>query len=131
MLDVLAEWVIARYGPFDTADGSIFLAIQNEREWARFCTEALGSPGLAVDERFATNPDRVANEPALRAIVELGEHPALVERRRWQEIGTLAGPVGALGPPVDISGTQPVMGEVPALGDATERIRAEFGPTRA
>jgi itaconate CoA-transferase len=38
---------------------------------------------------------------------------------------------GALLPPVDISGTQPAMGEVPALGDATERIRAEFGPTRA
>jgi itaconate CoA-transferase len=184
MLDALAEWVsqpylyahygekpatrsgprhpsIAPYGPFDTADGPIFLAIQNEREWVRFCADVLGSPDLAVDERFATNPDRVANDPALRAIInaklaastsaatlelldecgianarlrqigELGEHPALVERKRWSEIGTPAGPVGALLPPVDIGGTQPVMGDVPALGDATERIRAEFGRTPA
>jgi itaconate CoA-transferase len=180
MLDALAEWVsqpylyahyggqparrsgprhpsIAPYGPFDTADGSIFLAIQNEREWVRLCSDVLGSPELATDARFATNPDRVAHEPALRAIVnarlagrtstatlelldrhgianarlrqigELGEHPALVERKRWSQIGTPAGPVSALLPPVDISGMHPAMGDVPVLGDATERIRAEFG----
>jgi crotonobetainyl-CoA:carnitine CoA-transferase CaiB-like acyl-CoA transferase len=180
MLDALAEWVsqpylyahygdqpvrrsgsrhpsIAPYGPFDTADGSIFLAIQNEREWVRLCADVLGAPELAVDVRFATNPDRVAHEPELRAIVnaklarqtstatlelldeygianarlrqigELGEHPALAERRRWAQIGTPAGPVKALLPPVDISGMQPAMGDVPGLGDATDRIRAEFG----
>src|SRR5699024_9272557 len=64
MLEALAEWMghpyfyneyggespsrsgaehatIAPYGPFQCTDGPVFLAVQNEREWARFCRSVL------------------------------------------------------------------------------------------
>src|SRR2546421_316449 len=42
---------IAPYGPFATGDGGrIFLSVQNEREFARFCETVLGRPELAGDE---------------------------------------------------------------------------------
>ena len=38
---------IMPYGPFATGDGnSIFLAVQNEREWVSFCSKVLEQPGL-------------------------------------------------------------------------------------
>src|SRR5437764_13544306 len=44
---------IAPYGPFPTGDGAtIFLGLQNEREWERFCSVVLEEPALAVDPRF-------------------------------------------------------------------------------
>ncbi|MCX2730625.1 CoA transferase [Saccharopolyspora sp. NFXS83] len=35
-----------------------FLAVQNDREWCKLCEIVLENPVLAVDSRFATNPDR-------------------------------------------------------------------------
>ena len=44
---------IAPYGPFQAGDGaSVFLSVQNEREFARFCEHVLGNKSLAADERF-------------------------------------------------------------------------------
>src|ERR687890_997569 len=44
---------IAPYGPFECGDGEIvFLGIQNEREWEKFCEQVLESPELADDVRF-------------------------------------------------------------------------------
>jgi len=61
---------IAPYGAFPCADGKeIVIGIQNEREWVRFCAEILGDPLVAIDPRFADNPKRVANRPALDALV--------------------------------------------------------------
>jgi itaconate CoA-transferase len=61
---------IAPYGGFETADGEmIIISIQNNREFARLCTQILGDAGLATDERFAQNHARVANRPALDAMV--------------------------------------------------------------
>ena len=68
---------IAPYGPFACGDGeTIFLGIQNEREWKKFCDEVLGREGMAEDDRFdrelqarreprrATRRDRGASSPA-------------------------------------------------------------------
>src|SRR5262249_11823698 len=53
---------IAPYGPFHAGDGgAIFLAVQNNREWVRFCVDALERPAMADDERFRTNADRVSH----------------------------------------------------------------------
>lgn len=61
---------IAPYGAFTTADGkAIVIAIQNEREWTRFCAAILGDAALARDPRFADNTRRVANRPALEGMV--------------------------------------------------------------
>ena len=61
---------IAPYEAYAGGDGkSIILGIQNEREWVRFCGAVLGQPELAADPRFSSNPLRVANRPALEAII--------------------------------------------------------------
>src|SRR5206468_12169533 len=44
------------YGPFPAGDGKvIMLGLQNEREWAVFCSKVLKQPELATDARFNTN----------------------------------------------------------------------------
>src|SRR5215472_16043987 len=50
----LAHPSVAPYGLFATGDGKeILIAIQNEREWRRFCAEILGAAALADDPRFS------------------------------------------------------------------------------
>ncbi len=146
---------ISPYGPY--LDGQVFLGLQNDREWAVLCERVLGRPDLITDERFATNPDRVAHDGELTQIIEdvLGSmtpdeavarldaagiacarlrtpagfaaHPQLAARDRWREVGTPAGPVRALLPPVTMPGREPAMGAVPGLGQHTESVLAEFG----
>ena len=61
---------IAPYGPFRAGDGQfVFLAIQNAREWARFCSDVLDRPELADDTRFATNTARVQHRASLHEAV--------------------------------------------------------------
>jgi crotonobetainyl-CoA:carnitine CoA-transferase CaiB-like acyl-CoA transferase len=137
--------------------GQVFLGVQNEREWRTFCAEVLERAELAEDPRFSSNSLRVAHRDdldreisaALRAltseqaerrldaagianarlrdVVELGDHPQLTARGRWTEVGSPVGPLRALLPPADLDGEQPAMGPVPALGEHTERVLAEFG----
>lgn len=146
---------IAPYGPFECGDGEIvFLGIQNEREWARFCEEVLERPGMAEDERFASNSERVANRADLHAEIEgvfsrlteeeaierlegagvanarmrtvrqFLDHPQFQARGRWREVGSPAGPLRALAPPATLAGTEPVMGPIPGIGEHTGEILA-------
>lgn len=55
---------IVPYQVFPTLDGHMVLAVGNDGQFQRFC-EAAGHPGVARDERFATNPARVANRQTL------------------------------------------------------------------
>jgi crotonobetainyl-CoA:carnitine CoA-transferase CaiB-like acyl-CoA transferase len=59
-----AHPTIVPYQDFPTADGDMILAIGNDGQFSRFCTEA-ERPEWAGDERFATNPARVANRAVL------------------------------------------------------------------
>jgi crotonobetainyl-CoA:carnitine CoA-transferase CaiB-like acyl-CoA transferase len=59
----------APYELFASADGHVFIAAGNDRLFAKVC-DGLGGPALATDPRFATNPARVANRPALKAEIE-------------------------------------------------------------
>jgi itaconate CoA-transferase len=149
---------IAPYGPYMTGDGAVvFIGVQNDREWAVLSEHILGRPDLVDDDRFAHNPDRVANDAELTAMIEqalstrtaaevielldeagianarmrsaaeFATHPQLVARDRWRTVETPAGPVQAMLPPVTVTdGEEPLMGAVPALGQHTEAIRAEF-----
>jgi itaconate CoA-transferase len=152
---------IAPYGPFTAGDGeSIFLGIQNAREWTRFCADVLRRADLADDERFRTNALRVEHRPVLHAAIEsvfaaltaaeviarlesagiawarlnsvagFVEHPQLTGRDRWRQIGSPAGPLRAMMPPVSMDGVEPVMGDVPALGQHTDLILEELGVAR-
>jgi len=148
---------IAPYGPFDTATGPVMIAIQNAREWERFCSDVIRQPALAADPRFQTNSARVDHREALHAVIagvfaaltrddvlsrldvaqiasarmnsvaEFVAHPQLSSRRRWRDVPSPAGPIRALRPPVDIDGVEPAMGAIPALGAHTAAILSELG----
>ncbi len=149
---------IAPYGPVPTADGQpVYLAIQNAGEWVRLCADVLGKPALATDDRFATNPSRVAHRTELdkeiaavtrtmtaealiarldaaqiayarmNSMQEFISHPQLVARGRWQDVDSPAGPVHALRPPVAIDDEPARMGPIPALGAHTDTILRELG----
>jgi crotonobetainyl-CoA:carnitine CoA-transferase CaiB-like acyl-CoA transferase len=149
---------IAPYGPFTAGDGEvIFLGIQNEREWEKFCEAVLERPELAVDSRFASNSRRVENgeelseaisgafqslsaEEAILRLEEAGianarmrtmreflDHPQLQARDRWREVASPVGSLRALLPPVTLDGEEPVMDPIPDVGEHTESILSELG----
>jgi itaconate CoA-transferase len=62
------------------------------------------------------------------ALADLAEHPQPLARNRWRTGATPAGDIGAMLPPVQMPRVAPVMGPVPALGEHSEAIRAEFAP---
>jgi formyl-CoA transferase len=57
---------VAPYDKWRTANGDIFIAVGNDRQF-RLLVERLGVEALARDARFATNGDRLVNREALRA----------------------------------------------------------------
>lgn len=57
------------YDLFRVSDGSIYIGILNDSQFGRFCKE-LGVPTLATDERFKSNPQRMAHRQALRSEIE-------------------------------------------------------------
>jgi crotonobetainyl-CoA:carnitine CoA-transferase CaiB-like acyl-CoA transferase len=148
---------ISPYGPYAVPGGQVFIGLQNEREWAVLCERILGRPELIADERFRTNPDRVAHDAELRVIIEdalrsvppdelvslldeagianarlrtpgeFAAHPQLEARDRWREVGSPGGPLRALLPPVTVPGREAAMGPVPALGQHTAAVLAELG----
>jgi crotonobetainyl-CoA:carnitine CoA-transferase CaiB-like acyl-CoA transferase len=77
-----AHLQIVPYQLFATADGWIVLAVGNDGQWQKFASAA--APHLADDERFRTNPGRVAHRDELVPQVEQ------VMRRRttkeWEEL---------------------------------------------
>ncbi|MEV5979362.1 CoA transferase [Streptomyces sp. NPDC052114] len=60
---------IAPYDSFAAADGPLFVAVGNDRQFGAL-TDVLGVPELADDPRFRTNPDRVRHRQELRAVLE-------------------------------------------------------------
>ena len=60
---------IVPYQAFETSDGYVILAIGNDGQFARFC-EVAGVQGLASDDRFASNPERVRNRATLIPILQ-------------------------------------------------------------
>ena len=153
---------IAPYGPFAAGDGgSVFLSVQNEREFGRFCSTVLGNATLASDVRFASGPARLVNREALHAEIDhvfsqltaaqvierleaaeianarlndmagFWRHPQLDARLRWTRVGSPGGPIDALKPPFNLSGFEPRMDAVPALGEHTRPVLGELGYSAA
>jgi itaconate CoA-transferase len=153
---------IVPYGPFPAGDGgTVFLSVQNEREFVRFCEAVLGNPSLATDPRYSSAPARLQNRTALHAeiervfagmtsaelvarldaadianarlnsVEEFWRHPQLEARDRRASVATPAGPIEALKPPFNLDGFTPRMDAVPAVGEHTRTILAELGYSQA
>ena len=153
-----AHATIVPYGPFTAGDGkSVFLGIQNEREFARFCEQVLGQPDLPKDPRFSTSSARNEHRPEMKALIEkvfagmtgaaivegleaagianarlntmqeFWDHPQLEARNRWREVDSPAGRLDTLLPPLNIAGLEPDISAVPGVGQHTRAILAEFG----
>ena len=58
--------VLAPYQAYPTADGYLNVGCGNQKLWEELCA-AIDRPDLAEDDRFASNPDRVANMDELEA----------------------------------------------------------------
>ena len=88
---------IAPYETFPAADRPLALAVGNDRQFAALA-EAIGDPGLALDDRFRTNADRVAHRAALRDV--LTERLSAAGADHWSTVllaaGVPAGPVNTL-----------------------------------
>jgi len=60
---------ITPYGVYATGDRPLVLAVGNNGQFRALCS-VLGAEHLGADERFATNPARVAHRAELRALLE-------------------------------------------------------------
>lgn len=88
---------LAPYEPYATGQGSLVITIGNDRQFGRLA-EVLGDPGLATDERFATNAARVAHRAELTATLEdlLATRPATDWAANLTKVGVPAGPIGTI-----------------------------------
>ncbi|MGW0562094.1 CaiB/BaiF CoA transferase family protein [Streptomyces sp. NPDC003016] len=140
--------------------GQVLLSVQNDREWRRLAERVLRRPELADDPAFATNTARTGNRVTTDAVVagalgvmsapeaiaaldaagiacarlntvaDVAAHPQLTARDRWREIGSPAGPLRAMLPPITMpGGADPLMGPVPALGEHTDALLHGLGMT--
>jgi itaconate CoA-transferase len=149
----LAHTSIAPYGAFRSRDGAdVLISIQSDREWRMLAEKVLGDAALAADPAFATNVERVRRrtetdgkvaaifgtldaEPLTQKLAaadiafarvnspaDLARHPHL----RRITVGTPSGPVSYPAPAELHASTSRRYGPVPALGEHSERVRAEF-----
>lgn len=176
MFDVMADWMampllsykktgvspdkhgfhhptIAPYGLYQCkGGGEIVIAIQNDREWADFCTIILGDIELCRDPRFVNNPDRLDNRKMMDNIIKarleqlnenelvdllleakiahgrvndmkgLAQHPQL----HMSEIIAFHAPLEMPRPPVAFNGEYPLARNVPCLSEHAGALRKEY-----
>ncbi|MCZ6627569.1 MAG: CaiB/BaiF CoA-transferase family protein [SAR324 cluster bacterium] len=145
--------LIAPYGAYTVKDGGqLLIAVQNEREWARFAAHVLEKPELAAREQYRDNSARVEHSTALNeeigavfatlereqlearlrehqiaygrinTVVDVSAHSAL----RRVEVDTAGGVVNVAAPPLQFAGRVSPKRRVPTLGEHSAAIRAEF-----
>ena len=150
----LSHPVVSPFSGYRTRDGLIYVAISNTSRYRVF-VQAIEKPSLADDLRFRENKDRVANDAALREILEdvlTGKTTAEWEellipqgvtvsaindvaqvKERFPEAFVevdhpVAGPGLLPASPVAFSGVTPDLSKPsPVLGEHTEEILAEVG----
>jgi itaconate CoA-transferase len=149
----LAHPSISPYGVFKTRDGAdILISIQNDREWRILASQVMSDASLAADPLFATNAERmtrraetdgkVAAEFGMMDVATLSEKLAAADiafarvndvagfiahpHLRRISVDTPHGPV-SYPAPAPIRDETRRYGPIPALGEHTEKVRAEFG----
>ncbi|MDC0530696.1 CoA transferase [Alphaproteobacteria bacterium] len=145
--------IIVPYGAYNCKDNlTLLIAIQNDREWSNLCKIVLGDETMAVDKRFKTNADRVANRKITENIIQKKflelERESLIEKleeasvaygrisdmeqlknhpqNNFLEINTANGKVKVLGPGAIHDNFIPNVNKMPELNEHGETIRSEF-----
>jgi itaconate CoA-transferase len=149
----LAHPSIAPYGVFKSKDDiPILISIQNDREWRILAEKVMDDAALAADPKFARLVDRVKHrtqtdgkvaasfatmdvatlsrklEAADIAFARVNDVAGLIEHPHLRRISvdTPHGPV-SYPAPAPIRDEARSYGRIPALGEHTEKVRAEFG----
>jgi crotonobetainyl-CoA:carnitine CoA-transferase CaiB-like acyl-CoA transferase len=86
--------MVAPYQVFPTRDGELMLAGGNDRLFAAIC-DVVDLPALVDDERFRTNPDRVANREELVELLaaRLREDDSAAWQEKLEATGVPVAPV--------------------------------------
>jgi crotonobetainyl-CoA:carnitine CoA-transferase CaiB-like acyl-CoA transferase len=144
---------ISPYGAYRCRDRQdVVLAIQNEREWARFCAQVLGEAALVADPRLQSNVARVANRGYVDELINgvfagldrsaaierlaaagiaygclndmagLARHPQL----RRMKVDTPSGPAELVAVAAQRSDRSDGVPRVPKLGEHSRALREEF-----
>ncbi len=130
----------------------VLIGVQNDGEWRRLASEVLDRPDWLERPMFATNGLRVEHRDALDAMLRdrlaaiapdalrerlaaariafasvndvaaLSHHPHL----RRTHVTTAFGVAAIVAPPARVDGRPPALGSVPAIGQHSDAIRAEF-----
>jgi len=149
----LAHPSIAPYGVFASQEGiPLLISIQNDREWRVLASSVLGDTALAADPDFATNAARVQRRARtdervatgfagmdidtlsaklvaadiafarINDMAGLARHPHL----RRISLQSPNGPISYPAPAARRAGETRHYAGIPALGEHTEQVRAEF-----
>ncbi|MPZ24841.1 MAG: CoA transferase [Dehalococcoidia bacterium] len=149
---------IVPYGPYTAAAGrQVVIAIQNEREWTRLCSDVFDRPELATDERFKNNELRLRNRGELEPLIdeylsqlsveeaeqrferasipysrlndvsEVLRHPQVLARDRLINIAAGGGTVDVLRSPFNIEGVVEQPAPVPSVGQHNAEVLGELG----
>jgi crotonobetainyl-CoA:carnitine CoA-transferase CaiB-like acyl-CoA transferase len=138
---------------------TVMLGTTNDGEWQRLTRQVLGRPDLADDPTLATNDQRCAQRVRLDEAIaawtstvdrdDIAEqadragighsvlnrlpavigHPQLVERGRWVEVGSPAGPLASLLPPFRTNAWSQPLAPIPGLGEHTDEVLTSLGLT--
>jgi crotonobetainyl-CoA:carnitine CoA-transferase CaiB-like acyl-CoA transferase len=86
---------IVPYGVFDAQDGPLIIAVGNNAQFERFCTDVIDRPDLAADERYKTNLVRGQNRDTLvpELLRELRARPRALLLQRLAAVGIPCGEV--------------------------------------
>jgi crotonobetainyl-CoA:carnitine CoA-transferase CaiB-like acyl-CoA transferase len=86
---------IVPYGVFDAQDGPLIIAVGNNAQFERFCTDVIERPDLAADERYKTNLVRGQNRETLvpELLRELRSRPRALLLQRLAAVGIPCGEV--------------------------------------
>ena len=134
---------IVPYQLFDTADGSIALAVGNDEQYRRLCLEVLKRPELHGDPRFSQNKGRTEHREELLPLLQTAfaewQNEALIAALRNQ--GIPVGEVKSVAQAFDtetaryrelvISAEHPVAGEVRMVRSPLRLSRTPTVPMKA
>ena len=88
---------IVPYQAFDTGAGQLVVAVGNNGQFASFC-QVLGKPEWSLDQRFSSNPARVAHRALLIPLIEacLQQREAAELAQALDAAGVPCGPINNL-----------------------------------